>query len=143
MGLLIDSSVLIEIEREAREPQELLALLDAPAVISVVTASEILHGVHRANTPDRRNRRQAFVERILALLPVLPCDLDVARTHSRLWADLRSRGENVGQNDLWIAATALVHGHAVLTHNVRDFGRVNELEVLLWSEHRSPAGTGD
>jgi tRNA(fMet)-specific endonuclease VapC len=98
--------------------------------IAAITASELLTGVHRANTESRRLRREAFVEGILALIPVLPIDLRVARVHAHLWAILAADGQTIGAHDLWIAATALTHGYSVLTHNVREFNRMPGLVVV-------------
>jgi tRNA(fMet)-specific endonuclease VapC len=67
-------------------------------------------------------------------VPILPFDLEIARVHSRIWADLASRGEVIGAHDLLIAATALFHQHAVATGNVREFGRVESLDVVVWPE---------
>jgi tRNA(fMet)-specific endonuclease VapC len=54
----------------------------------------------------------------------------VAHEHARLFADLVSRGQMIGAHDLWIAATAMTHGHAVLTANTAEFSHVNGIEVL-------------
>lgn len=134
MGLLIDSSVLIEIERSGAAPVTLLESVgDQAAFLAAITASELLHGVHRADTALRRGRRERFVEAVFDALAVLSFDLETARIHSRVWADLARRGEMIGAHDLLIAATALKHGLAVVTGNVREFGRVEDLDVVLWT----------
>lgn len=102
---------------------------DEERAISVVTVSELLHGVHRA-TGARRARRRAFVEHVLAGFEPLPITETVARVHAEAWADLSRRGQAVGAHDLWIAATALAHGYGVVTDNREDFGRVRGLRVL-------------
>ena len=102
---------------------------DEPRAISVVTVSELLHGVHRA-TDVRQTHRRAFVEHVLAGFEPLPITEPVARVHAAVWADLSRQGEAVGAHDLWIAATALAHGFGVATRNERDFGRVPGLRVL-------------
>jgi tRNA(fMet)-specific endonuclease VapC len=130
MGQLIDSSILIAAERSGRGMQELADIApNEPVAIAAITASELLMGMHRARTEEQRLRREAFVEGILALLPVLPIDLRVARTHARLWAVLDAQGQPIGAHDLWIAATAITYGYIVCTHNRREFGRVPGLEV--------------
>ena len=98
--------------------------------ISVISASELLHGVHRAADEGVRARRQAFVEHVLAVLDPLPITTRVARAHARLWADLERSGAVIGSHDLWIAATALAHGLPVATANARHFERVPGLAVV-------------
>jgi tRNA(fMet)-specific endonuclease VapC len=97
--------------------------------ISVITVSELLHGVHRA-TSVRRSRRRAFVEHVLAALDPVPITDVVARVHAELWADLESRGVVLGAHDLWIAATGVAHGFGVATRNRADFERVTGLRVV-------------
>lgn len=130
MAQLIDSSVIIGMERRGRTLQDLAALTpDEPIVRASITASELLVGAHRADTPERRLRREHFVEALLARVPVIPVDLVVARVHARLWADLATAGQLIGPHDLLIAACAVAHGHDLLTENVREFQRVPRLVV--------------
>ena len=100
--------------------------------IAAVTASELLHGVHRAVEPSQRNRREAFVERLLADLPLIPFDLVVARVHARLSAELAANRSPVGAHDLLIAATALAVGYDVATRDERSFPKIPGLNVLRW-----------
>lgn len=97
--------------------------------ISVITVSELLHGVHRA-TGATRARRQAWVETLLAGAEAVPITLPVARVHAEVWAALAEQGNVIGQHDLWIGATALTHGLGVVTSNERDFARVPGLRIV-------------
>jgi tRNA(fMet)-specific endonuclease VapC len=128
MAVLIDTSILIDAERRGERLER--ALGDEERAISVVTASELLHGVHRADDEGIRVRRQVFVEHILAALDPLPITTKVARSHARLWAHLEQAGQLIGAHDLWIAATALAHGMPIATGNVRHFERVPGLTVV-------------
>lgn len=143
MGVLIDASVLIEHERgrleveswvRGREEEELF--------LSAITASELLHGVHRAGDAARRTRRSAFVEGILERFPLLPIEFVVTRAHARLWADLAAAGTMIGAHDLWLAASCLAHGLTLATANVREFGRVPGLTVENWAA-RGRRGSGN
>ena len=133
MALLIDSSIFIGLERKGETLQSLLERCGGEEVsLAAITASELLHGVHRADEAVRRGRREAFVTAILETLPVLPFTLDVARVHSRLWADLQARGEVIGAHDLMIAATALENRLTVLSSDRRHFGRIENLSLMMW-----------
>ncbi len=132
MATLIDSSVLIAAERGD------LALdaftnryAEEDVAISAVTASELLHGVYRAKMAGQRHRRQAFVEGLLAQLPVIAFDLTVARVHASLWADLARRGVAVGERDLMIGATAIARNYTVATRDRRSFAKIPGLNVQL------------
>lgn len=127
-GVLIDTSVLIDAERDRRVLEQLPQ--NARHAISVITVSELLHGVHRA-APDRvRIRRQVVVEALLGAIEQLPITSRIARLHAQIWAELQAKGEIIGAHDLWIAATALSHGLTLATANVGDFKRVSALELL-------------
>ncbi|HEY2767590.1 MAG TPA: PIN domain-containing protein [Solirubrobacteraceae bacterium] len=124
---LIDTSVLIDVERGALPLEPLVT--DEKA-ISVVSVSELLHGVHRADHAARRVKREAVVEQILGAVEQIPIDSEVARVHASVWAGLESSGEMIEAHDLWIAATALTHGFELVTSNARDFERVPGLTML-------------
>ena len=133
MGILIDSSVLIAWERNRLNLESQLAeYATEDFAISAITASELLHGVHRAANPAQRRRREAFVEGLLARLPIISFDAVAARIHARLSAELAANGTAVGPHDLIIAATALTKGYIVTTRDERRFPRMPELSYQRW-----------
>ena len=85
-----------------------------------------------ANTDTKRVRRSAFVESVLAKIPVLSFKTEEARVHAGLFATLSKQGQRIGAHDLIIAATAIVHNCAVLTENIKEFERVPGLETILF-----------
>jgi tRNA(fMet)-specific endonuclease VapC len=133
VGLLMDTSVFIDHERGRLELASLVqGREDEEIYVSVITGSELLHGVHRARDPATRARRSAFVEAILAEFQLLPVDILTARTHARLWADLAAQGIPIGAHDLWLAAACIGRGLTLATGNPRDFGRVPGLALEVW-----------
>jgi tRNA(fMet)-specific endonuclease VapC len=133
VGLLIDTDLLIDRRRGAGTPEVEVVLGDEDRAISVITVSELLHGALRGNA-EQRARRRAFVEHVLAGFEALPITEPVARVHAEIWAALAGRGDHIGAHDLWIAATALLHGLGVATRNEAEFRRVAGLRVV------APAG---
>ena len=135
MAVLIDASILIEAERgRLRLEPHVERHGEEEVFLSVITASELLHGVHRASQPDVRARRSAFVEGILERFPLLSIDLACARAHAQLWAELRQAGALIGAHDLWLAATCIAHGLTMVTANVREFARIPGLQLELWTD---------
>jgi len=133
VGALIDSSVLIAAERGTLDLDAVFEeYREVDFALSAITASELLHGVHRADTEDRRSRREAFVESLLSGLPVIAFDLIAARIHARLWAQLAARGVTVGAHDLLIAATAIGRGLDVVTRDERSFPKIEGLTLIRW-----------
>ena len=129
MGIILDSSILIAFERRRFDLERLLTDY-SPTAIAAITAAELLIGVHRADTPERRTRREEFVESIFARLPLIPFDLVQARLYAQRHADLAGRGEVIGDRDLQIAVTALNLGYGLATLNTREFQRVPGLTLL-------------
>ncbi|MCK5801624.1 MAG: type II toxin-antitoxin system VapC family toxin [Lentisphaeria bacterium] len=133
MGILIDTSILINFERADTDVQAYIeGREEEEAFLSVISASELLHGVHRAPSSRTKARRLAFVEGVLAALPILEIDLEIARSHAWLWADLARSGTMIGVHDSWLAATCIAHGLRLATGNLREFERVSGLDIEEW-----------
>ena len=133
MGTLIDTSVIIAIERGQIDPTLLRDVdEDEPIAIAAITASELFHGVHRLTGAVARTRTERFVEQLLDAIPVVPFDLDVARVHARLDAELSAKGTAVGDADLMIAATAVWLDYRVATRDLRSFPKIEGLEIIKW-----------
>ena len=130
MGVILDSSEIIALERNRGIVESLVAgREDEPFGISVVTVAELLHGVERADTEARKIRRQAFVEKVIELIPVFPFDMGAARIYAKIWASLVQRSFTVGAHDLIIAATAISMDYTVITSNRRDFEKIEGLRL--------------
>ena len=128
MAVLIDTSVLVNAERRGRSLEGVVGEQDR--AISVITASELLHGVHRGGNDHIRARRHAFVEFLISSIEPLPITTSIARAHAEIWAGLERRGEVIGAHDMWIAATAVSHGMEIATANATEFERVPGLTVV-------------
>jgi predicted nucleic acid-binding protein len=127
MAAVVDTSLLVELERAGRNVEPLRGL---GAVVSAISIAELLHGARRADSDSRRARREAFVEVIVTRLPVIDFDLAIARRYAALWADTMAAGTPVAPHDLMIAATAQFLGWPVWTRNARDFRRVPGTRLL-------------
>jgi tRNA(fMet)-specific endonuclease VapC len=133
MGLLIDSSSLIAAERGQLDLETALQDdLDEEIAIAAITASELLHGIHRLKGSLKQAKAERFVERLLDRIPVMAFDLEAARVHARLGAELAAKGAAVGAHDLIIASTAVAIDFAVATRDVRSFPRITGLILKRW-----------
>ena len=133
MGTLIDTSILVAVERGHLEADAILDLGGPGTLgaIAAITAAELLYGVYRSSGA-RRVRTERYCDGWLALFPVIPFDLEVARTHAILTQQLGRQGTPIGAHDLIIAATAVSVGYRVATRDRRSFNRVEGLEVEYW-----------
>lgn len=99
-------------------------------VVSVITYYEMLLGtVGRAASPRHARLVDAFVARLSA---VLPWDAGAAEGAVRIKQDLAAKGTPIGGNDTMIAGHALAAGCTLVTNNMREFARVEGLQVEDW-----------
>ena len=132
MGVILDTSVLIEAERRKFEIDSFTENRDEEIFgLSVISVAELLHGVYRADSTKRRLRRSAYVEKIIELFPIYVFEISTARIYAELWSDLSQKGIHVGAHDLIIGSTALSLGFSVATYNIRHFERIEGLKVEI------------
>ncbi len=132
MGVVIDSNIFIDIERGLIDADFYLSNLDnnANIYISVITVSELLHGVHRAINQNQKLRRSAFVEKIITNIPALPIDTQIARSHAELNSYLIKKGKKIGLHDSWIAATCISLGYDLSTKDMKAFEQIPGLSLI-------------
>lgn len=131
MKYLLDTNTCIRyINGRAPQVREhMRTILDAEIAISTVTKGEMYAGSARSQTPDRsRALQDAFFIRFLSL----SFDEAAADAFGRIRAALESAGTPIGPYDMQIAAIAQVNALIVVTHNVKEFGRVPGLTIEDW-----------
>ena len=130
--VVIDTSVLIAAGRGQINLPTTQGGMEEDLATAAICVSELSQGIHRAGTVRRRTAREAQLAYVLRSLRVLPFDLETARLHGQLWADLSSRGIQLGAHDLIIAATALYHNARLATRDKRSFPKIKGLAVEYW-----------
>ena len=110
--------------------ERLLTVPMAEVGISAVTEAELRFGAARM---PGAVRLAAAVEEFLLRLEVLPWDSETAKRYARLRADLKKKGEPMGNLDMMIAAQALATEAVLVTHD-RVFRRVKGLKSEDWSK---------
>jgi len=132
MGVILDTSVLIEAERRKFEIDTFTENREEEIFgLSVITVAELLHGVHRADSTRRRLKRSSYVEKVIELFPIYVFDISIARIYAELWSDLSKKGIQIGAHDLIIGSTALTLGFSVATVNTRHFQRIEGLKIEM------------
>ncbi len=111
--VLLDTTFLIDAERTDIDLDDQIHEDDDMA-IAAITVAELVVGVELA-LPNVKADRQAFVDDILASVPVIPYDRDIALEHAQLLVAVRQAGRPRGAHDLLIAATARATKRIVLT----------------------------
>jgi tRNA(fMet)-specific endonuclease VapC len=130
MAIILDADVIIKGEKGSFDFKGWLAERpDERFEMAAVTVAELWHGVERAIEPYK-NRRIAYLQSILELVPVRAYTEQTAYEHARIWAELERGGKMPGYYDLIVAATALEWGAQVATFNKRHFDGISGLSVI-------------
>lgn len=126
--MLFDSAFLIHASGQRGRKQQAAAEaflgthLDAALYTSRVCWAEFAEGC----------AAPADVQAGLHLFTVVEIDESVAWTASRVARELKKAGAHIGDNDIWIAATALAYGLPLVSRNVRHLMRVPNLQVVTY-----------
>lgn len=128
---LLDTNIVIYVIK--RRPLSALALFNENAghlAISSITLAELMHGAEKSNAPARS---LAAVEDFCSRLEVLPYGPKAAMHYGNIRARLEARGQTIGVNDLHIAAHARSEGLTLVSNNLREFERVEALQLANWA----------
>jgi tRNA(fMet)-specific endonuclease VapC len=129
---LLDTNICIYI-RQSRPEQVLRRfrkLRPGEAALSVITYGELLYGAAKSAHKTTALER---LRELVQLLPALPLPETAAETYGTIRSELESKGEVIGNNDLWIAAHALATGLTLVTNNEKEFRRVRGLKIQNWT----------
>ena len=97
--------------------------------ISSITLAELVYGV-KASAAIERNT--IALMKFLTIVDVLPFDNNAAYEYGDICADLRKKGTPIGNMDMLISAHARSESLIVVTHNTREFERVEGLQLEDW-----------
>lgn len=131
MPYLPDSNVCIQFLRQPDTPiaRRLISLDRSEAMLCDIIKAELLYGAYRsARVEENLNQVRSFCD----LFDSLPFDGQAAEIYGRTRRQLELVGTPIGSNDLMIASIALVHNLILVTHNVREFSRVPDLQIEDW-----------
>jgi len=130
---MLDSTAAAERQgKNARQLLESVALEtgDEEIAVSVVTVLELAHGITRADTPERRERRQRFLDELLTGVPIQPVTVPIALVAGQIDGQSQAKGVRIPLSDLLIGASAMELGYGVGTANVRHFQLIPGLSVI-------------
>lgn len=131
MTYLLDTNACIHYLNNPDSPirRRMERMHPADVLVCSIVKAELYYG---ANRSYRKPQTLAALEEFLNLFTSLPFDDSAARVYGRIRAELSSKGIPIGPNDLMIASIALANEVTLVTHNSREFGRVDALLIEDW-----------
>lgn len=130
MSHLLDTNVCVDVLKG--HPQvcaHLEAISPSDCAISSVTAFELATGVRRCSQPERERKK---LEKLFAVIAVLPFDAAAAEEAARVRHELEAVGQKIGPYDLLIAGQALSARLILVSNNTREFARIRGLRFSDW-----------
>ena len=131
MMYMLDTNAIIMAIRHADWPiyKKIRKHLGKDIYISSVTYGELEYGIRKSSAPEKN---RVAVSQILLGIPILDFDARAAAHFGDIFADLEIRRQRIGDRDMMIAGHARSLGYTVVTYNVREFERVEGLNVENW-----------
>ncbi|BAY90813.1 MULTISPECIES: type II toxin-antitoxin system tRNA(fMet)-specific endonuclease VapC [unclassified Tolypothrix] len=131
MAYLLDTNACIQILNSANSPvtQKILSIPSQDIYLCTVVYSELYYGAYKSANV---NRNLSHLENLFAEFAVLPLDIQAAKIAGNIRANLNALGTPIGANDLLIAAIALANDLTLVTHNTREFSRIDGLKYEDW-----------
>jgi tRNA(fMet)-specific endonuclease VapC len=129
---LLDTNIVIYIRQ--KRPEALLRrfqkLREGEAAISVITLGELIYGAQKSTRSAPALER---LRELVMLIPALPLPEGAGTSYGNIRAELESKGEMIGNNDLWIAAHARAADLTLVTNDENHFRRVQGLKIQNWA----------
>jgi tRNA(fMet)-specific endonuclease VapC len=131
MKYLLDSNVCIQYlnQRSKKIIQRLQDLSDLDIVVCSIVKAELFYGAMRTHNPAKTlQKQQEFFNRFISL----KFDDECAVIYGEIRSKLAAKGTPIGNNDLHIAAIAIANNLTLITHNTREFSRIDNLKLEDW-----------
>lgn len=130
---MLDTNVIVDLMRKTPRREVILASMrkyePSNFCISAITFAELASGVEKTNNPYLS---KIGVSLALTGIEILDFKQEDAELYGQVRARLERKGRPIGAMDTLIASHALSQGLIIVTHNVRDFSRVDGLEIEDW-----------
>ena len=130
MRYVLDTNTLIYFFKGLGDvSKHMLAQSPSELAIPTVVLSELEVGITKSTSP---RKRKSQLQEITALVNVLPFGIAESKSAAQIRVKLEKQGLPIGPYDVLIAATALANNMILVTHNQKEFGRIEGLKIEDW-----------
>jgi tRNA(fMet)-specific endonuclease VapC len=124
-GNLVDTNVIVKLLNGNAEAEKLFDSL-GEVYLSVITVGELIYGAQKST---RKEENIKLFGNFISEYPIISINPDISRTYGKIKAELVSNGINIPENDLWIAATAVINDYRLITYD-KHFSSISRLRLL-------------
>jgi len=131
MRYLLDTNICIVYlnDRHAQVVQKLKDMKPQHLFLCQIVKAELVYGAYKSS---RQAENLALLELFFNQFQSLPFNDDAVDIYGEIRANLAKTGRPIGPNDLIIASIAVAHNATLVTHNVREFSRISQLNIEDW-----------
>lgn len=131
MKYMLDTNVLILLIREMPENicENLFKYTSNEVCVSSITVAELMHGAEKSKKSDEN---KVMVALALSSFNVVDFNSNAAKEYGIIRSNLEKSGNRIGTMDMLIAGHARSLGVTLVTHNKKDFCRVENLKIEDW-----------
>ena len=128
-GYLLDTNACIAFINQRENPvkAKILEHLEQICLCDIVQM-ELYYGAYKSQYVAKN---LAKLDEFFSLFPSLGFNHKVGKLAGKIRANLAQKGTPIGAYDVIIASTALFYNKTLITHNVKEFQRV---DGLLWED---------
>ena len=123
---LFDTNVAVDLVRGKRDAFELFSAYEVP-LFSAISLGELYYGAYKSADPSKHLQECVEIQRLVTLLPIT---VNIADVYGNIKAALKSSGQMIPENDIWIAATAIAHDVELVTQD-KHFKRVEGITTTI------------
>jgi tRNA(fMet)-specific endonuclease VapC len=131
LNYLLDTNICIYIAKQ--KPLSVLNKFKKMSVgdlaMSMITYGELYYGASKSHHSEKA---LGVLENLVSLIPALPMPTQAGKFYGEIRGVLEKKGKMIGNNDLWIAAHALALDVTLITHNMKEFLRIDKLKIENW-----------
>ena len=129
--IMLDTNICIYILKE--RPSSVLKAFEQEddIFISTIVYAELWSGIEKSPS-KKRVARKAELEQFLSMIKVLPWDDKAGREYAILHTQLKNAGMMIGNMNLLIASHAKILNMILATNNVREFEKIEGLQIINW-----------
>lgn len=129
MFLLDTNTIIYHFKGMGRVSQNLGNTPPDEILIPTIVVFELYFGIKKSSASAKRLQQ---LEEFLAQVQVIPFEKNMAEASAGIRAQLEKQGQPIGSFDVLIAGAALATSSVLVTHNTREFSRVNDLSIVDW-----------